>query len=208
MGRADSSSHHIKLGTKSFSERQTPRPRRSSQGGQQIVATNPFVQIQMPQLLPSNRSDSPSGQSESEDHFCRTFRIIVARSVRLRLFIQQTEYDQKVIIRFLCKERVSPQDIHARLEAQFGDATYSERSVRLWSQYVRQGREDLHNEARSGGPPIDFLDIRILALPDERPFHLAYSIAESLYVSHSTILSHLRKSLRLKRFHLRWIPHE
>jgi hypothetical protein len=40
------------------------------------------------------------------------------------------ESNQKVIIRFLCKERVSPEDIHACLEAQFGDATYSERSVR------------------------------------------------------------------------------
>jgi hypothetical protein len=43
------------------------------------------------------------------------------------------EYDERVIIRFLCKERVSPEDIQTHLEAQFGDATYSgsnERSVR------------------------------------------------------------------------------
>jgi hypothetical protein len=26
------------------------------------------------------------------------------------------------------------------------------------------------NEVRSGRPPIDFLDIRILAVPDEQPF--------------------------------------
>jgi hypothetical protein len=83
------------------------------------------------------------------------------------------EYDQMVIIRFLCKGRVSPQDVHARLEAQFGYATYSEWSVGRWCQYVRQGREDLHAEVQSGGPPIDFLDIRILALLallDEQPF--------------------------------------
>jgi hypothetical protein len=39
------------------------------------------------------------------------------------------KYDQS-IIRFLCRERVMPEDIHAPLEAQFGDITYSERSVR------------------------------------------------------------------------------
>jgi hypothetical protein len=30
------------------------------------------------------------------------------------------KYDQKAIIRFLYKERVSPEDIHAPLDAQFG----------------------------------------------------------------------------------------
>jgi hypothetical protein len=38
------------------------------------------------------------------------------------------EYDQRVVIGFLCKERVPAEDIHARLEAQFGDATSSEYS--------------------------------------------------------------------------------
>jgi hypothetical protein len=47
------------------------------------------------------------------------------------------EYDQRVIIRFLCKEHVSPQDVHVRLEAQLRDATYSEWSVGQWCQYVR-----------------------------------------------------------------------
>jgi hypothetical protein len=36
------------------------------------------------------------------------------------------ESDRRVIIRFLGKERVSPEDIHARPEAQFGDAIYNE----------------------------------------------------------------------------------
>jgi hypothetical protein len=40
------------------------------------------------------------------------------------------EYDQRVIIRFLCKERVALEDIHTRLEAQFEDITYSEYSER------------------------------------------------------------------------------
>jgi DNA-binding transcriptional ArsR family regulator len=60
---------------------------------------------------------------------------------------------------------------------------------------------------RSGRPPIDFLDIRILALLDEWPFHSVYSIAETLGVSHPTIMSHLRESLRMNNFHFRWIPH-
>jgi hypothetical protein len=61
---------------------------------------------------------------------------------------------------------------------------------------------------RSGRPPIDFLDIRILALLDEQPFYSDYSIAEALCASYSTPLSHFRKSLGWKILYLLWIPHE
>jgi hypothetical protein len=118
------------------------------------------------------------------------------------------EYDQRIIVWFLCKERVSSEDIHARLEAQFGSAIYSERSLRRWCQYVGQRREDLHENMGASRRPIDFLDIRILALLDEQPFHSTYSIAEALGVSHSMTLSYLRESLGMKDFHLCWIPPE
>jgi AraC-like DNA-binding protein len=110
------------------------------------------------------------------------------------------DHDQRVVIRFLCDECVSSEDIQAHLEAQFGVANYRERSVRLWCQYVRQGREDPRDEGQPGRLPIDYLDIRILALLDERPFHSVYLIAEALGVSHSTILSRLRELLGMKIF--------
>jgi biotin operon repressor len=47
-----------------------------------------------------------------------------------------------------------------------------------------------------------------MALLGEQSFHSAYSIAEAMGVSRSTILSHLRASLGMKIFHLRWITHE
>jgi hypothetical protein len=39
------------------------------------------------------------------------------------------ESDQRVIMRFLCKERISRENIHAGLKIQFEDASSSERSV-------------------------------------------------------------------------------
>jgi hypothetical protein len=41
----------------------------------------------------------------------------------------------------------------------------------------------------------------------KNPFHSAYSITELLSVSHTTILNHLRDSLGMQLFHLRWLPH-
>jgi biotin operon repressor len=95
-----------------------------------------------------------------------------------------------------------------RLLAQFGDEAYSLRSVRRWCQYVRQGRELIHDELRSGRPPVGFLDIQILSNLEKYPFHSAYSLAEILKVSHATILKHLHEALGMKHFHLRQIPHQ
>jgi hypothetical protein len=116
------------------------------------------------------------------------------------------DFEQRVIIRFLFKEGVDANDIHMRLLAQFGDEADSLRSVQRWCQYVRQGRELIHDEHRSGRPPVDFLDIQILSNLEKYPFHSAYSLAEILKVSHATILKHLHEALGMKHFHLRWIP--
>jgi hypothetical protein len=112
------------------------------------------------------------------------------------------ELEQRVIVRFLCREHAEPRDIHARLSIQFGDAAYSLRSVQRWCRYIRSGGELLDNEPRSGGPPIDLFDIQFLSSLEKQPFHSAYSHTEILDVSHITILNHLRDSLRMKLLHL------
>jgi hypothetical protein len=66
----------------------------------------------------------------------------------------------------------------------------------------------LDDELQSGRPPIDFLDIQILSSLKKRPFHSAYSLAEILDVSHTTILNYLRDSLGMQLFHLRWTPNQ
>jgi DNA-binding transcriptional ArsR family regulator len=117
------------------------------------------------------------------------------------------DYEQRVIVRFLCKEGVLPAEIHTRVEAQFGEDAYSLRSVQRWCQLVRQGREDLHDGDLLGRPTLDFIDSKIISLLDREPFHSAYSLAEAIGISHSTVLRHLQNSLAMRNFHLRWIRH-
>jgi hypothetical protein len=115
------------------------------------------------------------------------------------------ELEQQIFIPFRYREYTEPRDIHARLSAQFGDDAYSLRSVQRWCQYIRQGRELLDDEPRSGRLPIDFLHIQIISSLEKQPFHSAYSLAAIFDVLHTTILNHLRDSLEMKLFHLRWI---
>jgi hypothetical protein len=64
----------------------------------------------------------------------------------------------------------------------------------------------LHDEIRSGRPPLDDLNDEFLAILDKYPFESAYSIAERLLVAHSIVLQYLHESLEFKLFHLHCVP--
>jgi hypothetical protein len=80
--------------------------------------------------------------------------------------------------------------------------------MQFWIAEVRFGRQDLHDEIRTGTPPLDDLDdlddldAKILAILDKSPFESAYSIAETLCVAHSKVLLHLYDSIGFRSFHL------
>jgi hypothetical protein len=71
------------------------------------------------------------------------------------------EYDQRVIIRFLWNDGVDAHEIIHRRQAQFAEHTCQIRTVQFWITEIRIGRQDLHDEIRTGRPPLDCLDIKM-----------------------------------------------
>jgi hypothetical protein len=113
------------------------------------------------------------------------------------------EYDQRVIIRFLWDEGTDANQITARLQAQFDEHLYKLPTVRFWIAEVHFGRQDLHDEIRTGRPTLDDLDAKILAILDKSPFESACSISERLRIGHAIALEHLHVSIGFKSFNLR-----
>jgi hypothetical protein len=166
------------------------------------VATAISRQCQIPKPIVSNRpviGDLTSRKLAALSPRVSGFvYILVSVSCMFSILTPHMEYEQRIIIRFLHREGVAPDEIHTRLRAQFGDDTDSSRSVRRWCSYVQQGREDLHDGAPPGRPPIDFLDLQILGCLEKELFHSAYSLVEVLGVSRTTILNRLHGSLMMK----------
>jgi hypothetical protein len=109
-------------------------------------------------------------------------------------FIKDTfrmEYDQRVIIKFFLNERLDTCDITNRLQAQFGEYAYKLRMVSFWSTEIWLGRQDLHDEIRTGRSPLHDLDAKIRDISDKSLFESARSIAKTLRIAYSTMLLHL-----------------
>jgi hypothetical protein len=117
------------------------------------------------------------------------------------------EHDQRVTIRFLLNEGTDIHDITNRLQAQFGEHAYELRTARFWIAEVWLGHQDFHDEIRTGRPPLDDLDAKIVAMLDRPSFESACSIAETLPIAYLTVLLHLYNSIGLRSFHVHRMPH-
>jgi len=57
-------------------------------------------------------------------------------------------------IRFLNARNVLPSEIHHQISKVYGDNAMSDGMVRKWVRMFNEGRENVHEEARSGPPSL------------------------------------------------------
>jgi hypothetical protein len=117
------------------------------------------------------------------------------------------EYEQRLIIKFLFNEGDNAHQIAERLIVQFHEDAYALRTVPFWITELRRGREDLHDEPRTGRPLAENFPTKIQELLEENPFESARLMAGIIQVSHSTVLKHLYEDLEFQSFHLCRVPH-
>ena len=64
------------------------------------------------------------------------------------------DYEIRSVIRFLNARNVLPSEIHHQICQVYGDNAMSDGMVRKWVRMVNEGRENVHDEARSGRPSL------------------------------------------------------
>jgi len=64
------------------------------------------------------------------------------------------DYEIRSVIRFLSARNVLPSEIHHQICQVYGDNVMSDGMVRKWVRMFNGGRENVHDEARSGRPSL------------------------------------------------------
>ena len=62
--------------------------------------------------------------------------------------------EMRSVIRFLKPRNVLPSEIHHQISQVYGDNAMSDGMVRKWVRMFSEGRENVHDEARSGRPSL------------------------------------------------------
>jgi hypothetical protein len=105
------------------------------------------------------------------------------------------ESEQRVIIKFLTNKSVDAHEIHTRLSALFGEQTYALRPIQFWVRETQCGREDLHDDHRSGRPALDYIDGKIISILAKVPFESANSIGQVLNMDDATVFHRLHDNM-------------
>ena len=80
------------------------------------------------------------------------------------------------VICFLNARNVLPSEIHHQICQVYGDNAMSDGVVRKWVRMFNEGRENVHNEARSGRPSLvndDLVRKVNERVPDDRHFTIS-----------------------------------
>jgi len=74
--------------------------------------------------------------------------------VRFKTIEVAANCEIRSVIRFLNARNVLPSEIHPQICQVYGDNAMSDGIVRKWVRMFNEGRENVHDEARSGRPSL------------------------------------------------------
>jgi hypothetical protein len=70
------------------------------------------------------------------------------------------ECEVRAVIRFLNAQNMRPIEIYRQLIAVYGEGVMYDSNVRKWCRMFNEGRANVHDEERSGGPSLITEDLK------------------------------------------------
>jgi hypothetical protein len=98
-----------------------------------------------------------------------------------------SEIEQRDVIKFLYAKKVALDRIPPELAPVGGEQAYAKKAVEYWIHPAKLGGSDMEDEAKHGRPPLDDVDVRILACLSHQPFSSIRSIAQALGLVAETV---------------------
>nr|XP_060640821.1 protein FAM32A isoform X1 [Anolis sagrei ordinatus] len=113
------------------------------------------------------------------------------------------------VIRFLSARNLPAAEIHRQICEVYGDTVMSESKVRKWVRQFKDGRDNVHDEDRSGRPSLitDDLVASVEArIRENRRFTITGLSNEFPDVSRSVLYNIVSGHLKFRKLCSRWVP--
>lgn len=117
--------------------------------------------------------------------------------------------EYRAVIKFFCKEGLTPAQIKERLDCVYGQSSPSYSTVKEWAKLFKLGRESLEDDPRPGRPleavtseTIQLVESELLS--DRRL--KTKEIAARLGLSKTSVLRIIKEHLHMNKVSARWVP--
>ena len=113
------------------------------------------------------------------------------------------------VIRFLTAKNTKPIDIHRQISEVYGENAMGESMVRKWVRMFKEGRENVHDEPRSGRPSLvsdDLINKVDIKVKEDRRFTLSSLSSNFPEISRSLLHEIVTDHLGYRKVCSRWVP--
>ena len=113
------------------------------------------------------------------------------------------------VIRFLNARNVLPSEIHHQICQVYGDNAMSDGMVRKCVRMFNEGRENVHDETRSGRPSLVNVDLARKVkerVHDDRRFTISDPSLHFPHISTTLLYGSVSRHLGYRKVCARWVP--
>lgn len=113
------------------------------------------------------------------------------------------------VIRFLSAKGVKAAEIHREISVVYGENIMSDGMVQKWVRAFKDGRQNVHDEERSGRPSVitEVLEQKVdEKVRENRRFTISLLNAQFPQVSRSVVYEIVTERLNYRKLCSRWVP--
>ncbi|GFW56834.1 histone-lysine N-methyltransferase SETMAR [Trichonephila clavipes] len=122
---------------------------------------------------------------------------------------QPADCEIRSVIRFLTAKNVSAAEIHRQISDVYGPNEMSSSKVRKWVRAFKDGRENVHDEPRSGRPSVitdDLVNAVDEKIRKDRLFTISTLALEFPNVGRTTLHKVVSEKLKFRKLCACWVP--
>lgn len=148
----------------------------------------------------------------SNDAICNVFFVVCCLQWLLEMFKtinRPADCEIRSVIRFLTAKNISAAEIHRQICEVYGPNAMSDSKVRKWVRAFNDGRENVHDEPRSGRPSIiteDLIKAVEEKIYENRRFTISSLALEFPNVGRTTLHKIVSENLQFHKLCSRWVP--